>query len=68
MRLRTILAVLALSCSLGSLAEAKSKIKQPTPANYKKALAQARKNANKKQKKVKLVNKGKVVKRKPIKK
>ena len=62
MRLRTILAVLALSCSLVSLAEAK-KPTQPTPAAYKKALAKARKNANKKQKKVKLVNKGKVVKR-----
>ena len=59
MRLRTMFAVLALSCMLAPLAGAAPK--KPSPANYKKAMAAARKNANKRQKKVKLVNKGKVV-------
>jgi len=60
MRLRTMFAVLALSCILVPMAGAAPK--KPSAANYQKAMKKARKNANKRQKKVKLVNRGKVVK------
>ena len=60
MRVRTVLALFALCFGAASLAEA-AKPKKPSVANYQKAMARARKNVNKRQKAVKLVNKGKVV-------
>ncbi len=57
--MRTVLAVLAFA-GLVSVADAATP-KQPSAANYQKAMARARKNANKRQKAVKLVNKGRVV-------
>jgi hypothetical protein len=60
MKLRTVLALLALSCSLVPMAEATAP-KKSSVSNYQKAMAKARKTNNKRQTKVKLVNKGRVV-------
>ena len=60
MKMRHFLAVLALAFGLGSIAEA-AKPKQRSAADYQKAIARARKTNNKRQKAVKLVNNGKVV-------
>jgi len=60
MRVRTVLALFALCFGAVSMAEAANP-KKPSAANYQKAMAKARKNANKRQKAVKLVNRGKVV-------
>lgn len=67
MRTGTLLAVLALTFGLGSMAEAKTKAKpnvaKPSAANYKRAVAMSRKSANRKVTgpKVKLTNRGKIV-------
>jgi hypothetical protein len=65
--MRTLLAVLALTCGMVSMAEAKAKAKpnvaKPSAANYKRAVAMSRKSANRKVTgpKVRMLNNGKTV-------
>jgi len=74
MQVRALLLTLMVGCSLAGLAEAKPQTQ--LPANYKKAVAASQKKAANPRKvnpnkrvgpRVKLVNKGKVVKYKPVK-